>query len=36
MRARSRAHLPMLLALSANSPFWQGRARSAIVRWMTW
>src|SRR6476619_3201405 len=23
---RLRAHLPMLLALSANSPFWQGRA----------
>src|SRR4029450_12691025 len=23
---RLRAHLPLLLALSANSPFWQGRA----------
>ena len=22
---RMRAHLPLLLALSANSPFWQGR-----------
>jgi gamma-glutamyl:cysteine ligase YbdK (ATP-grasp superfamily) len=22
---RLRAHLPLLLALSANSPFWQGR-----------
>ena len=27
MRAmnRMRAHVPLLLALSANSPFWQGR-----------
>jgi glutamate---cysteine ligase / carboxylate-amine ligase len=25
LAARMRAHLPLLLALSANSPFWQGR-----------
>ncbi|MEA2321384.1 MAG: glutamate---cysteine ligase / carboxylate-amine ligase [Solirubrobacteraceae bacterium] len=26
LMSRLRAHLPLLLALSANSPFWQGRA----------
>ena len=34
---RMRAHLPLLLALSANSPFWHGADSGlASARWPTW
>ena len=34
---RMRAHLPLLVALSANSPFWQGTDSGlASTRWATW